>query len=59
MPRSVQNHSEQLRSEAEMLAEEIRKLRESSPWEALIPFSIGAGFAFVLLVAGMLIMRSL
>ncbi|MFV3292095.1 hypothetical protein ACNFBR_25630 [Pseudomonas sp. NY11955] len=59
MPQPAQNHSEQLHSEAEMLAEEIRKLRESSPWEALVPFSIGAGFALVLLVAGMLIVRSL
>ncbi|AJQ45911.1 hypothetical protein N805_01095 [Pseudomonas putida S13.1.2] len=59
MPRPAQNPSEQLHSEAEMLAEEIRKLRESSPWEALIPLSIGAGFALVLLIAGMLIVRSL
>ena len=59
MPRSAHNPSEQLHSEAEMLADEIRKLRESSPWEALIPFSIGAGFALALLIAGTLIMRAL
>ena len=41
------------------LDEELRKLRASSPWEALIPFSIGAGFALVLLIASMLIVRSL
>ncbi|MNE40910.1 hypothetical protein D3C80_1349570 [compost metagenome] len=59
MRRATQAPTENIQSEAEMLADEIRKLRESSPWEALIPFSIGAGFALVLLIAGMLIMRSL
>ncbi|WP_085625450.1 MULTISPECIES: hypothetical protein [unclassified Pseudomonas] len=59
MRRATQAPTENIQSEAEMLADEIRRLRESSPWEALIPFSIGAGFALVLLIAGVLIMRSL
>lgn len=59
MPRPIQDHTEHLQSEADVLAEELRKLRASSPWEALIPFSIGAGFALVLLIAGMLVVRSL
>ncbi|KIY38021.1 hypothetical protein TZ03_24880 [Pseudomonas sp. 10-1B] len=59
MPRAIQGRNEHLKSEAELLDEELRKLRAFSPWEALIPFSIGAGFALVLLIAGMLIVRSL
>jgi hypothetical protein len=59
MPRSTQDRVEQSHREVEALAEEIRKARAFSPWSALLPFSLGAGFALALLLAGLLILRLL
>ena len=53
------SHAENARSEAEAFAEEMRKLRTSSPWTGVLLFYLGAISTGVLLVAGMLIVRAL
>jgi hypothetical protein len=59
MARPIQEILEQSRREVEELAEDIRKARAYSPWSALLPFSLGAGFALVLIIAGFLTLRLL
>lgn len=59
MHRAAQDHTRIALNEAEAFAEEMRNLRASSPWTGVLLFYIGAISTGVLLLAGMLIMRSL
>ncbi|ELF6207312.1 TPA: hypothetical protein ACNV18_001137 [Pseudomonas putida] len=59
MHRAAQDHTRTALNEAEAFAEEMRNLRASSPWTGVLLFYIGAISTGLLLLAGMLIMRSL
>ncbi|WJD61144.1 hypothetical protein [Pseudomonas kurunegalensis] len=59
MHRATQDHTRSALTEAEAFAEEMRNLRASSPWTGVILFYLGAISTGVLLIAGMLIVRSL
>ncbi|EGB98202.1 MULTISPECIES: hypothetical protein [Pseudomonas] len=53
------SHTENARSEAEAFAEEMRKLRTSSPWTGVLLFYLGALSTALMLIAGIFILRSL
>ncbi|WP_426811110.1 hypothetical protein ABOC32_11655 [Pseudomonas sp. WOUb67] len=57
MRRTTQAPSENMQSEAEILDEELRKLRASSPWTGVLLFYLGAASTAVMLIAGILIAR--
>ncbi|MEN5037456.1 hypothetical protein [Pseudomonas sp. TWI929] len=57
MRRATQAPTQNLQSEAEMLDEELRKLRTSSPWTGVLLFYLGAASAAIMLIAGILIAR--
>ncbi len=59
MRRTLQAPSRNMQSEAEILDEELRNLRASSPWTGVMLFYLGAVSTGVLLIAGMLIVRAL
>jgi len=59
MHRAAQDRTRPALNEAEAFAEEMRNLRASSPWTGVLLFYIGAISTGVLLLAGMLILRSL
>ncbi|HDS0918149.1 hypothetical protein D3C76_1064040 [compost metagenome] len=59
MHRAAQDHTRRALNEAEAFAEEMRNLRASSPWTGVLLFYIGAVSTGILLLAGMLILRSL
>lgn len=56
---TTRDHAETAQNEAEAFAEEMRKLRASSPWTGVLLFYLGAVSTAVMLIAGMLIVRSL
>ncbi|MFF5865958.1 hypothetical protein [Pseudomonas sp. NPDC012596] len=45
--------------ELEALDEDLRKARMSSPWQVLIPFTLGMGLGLAGLVAVILVMKML
>ncbi|MFJ4066788.1 hypothetical protein ACIPW4_16045 [Pseudomonas sp. NPDC089996] len=59
MRRSIEEIREQFHLDLEELEEEMRKIRNESPYQALVPLGLGAGFTLVLIVVGTLIMRHL
>jgi hypothetical protein len=59
MRRSIQEIREQFHLDLEELEEEMRKIRNESPWKALVPLGLRAGITLVLIVVGTLIMRHL
>ncbi len=59
MRRSIQEIREEIYLEIEALQEDMRKARNASPWEVLIPLGMGAGFSLIVIVVGTWIMRQL
>ena len=59
MRRSIQEIREEMYLEIEALQEDMRKARNASPWEVLIPFGMGAGLSLIVIVVGTWIMRQL
>ncbi|HDS1748643.1 MULTISPECIES: hypothetical protein [Pseudomonas] len=59
MHHAAQDHNRRSLNEAEAFAEEMRNLRASSPWTGVLLFYLGAISTGVLLIAGMLVLRSL
>jgi len=45
--------------ELEALDEDLRKARMTSPWQVLIPFTLGMGLGLIGLVTAVLVMKSL
>ncbi|CAI3807474.1 hypothetical protein GLGCALEP_04680 [Pseudomonas sp. MM221] len=57
MRRTTQAPSKNIQSEAEILDEELRKLRAYSPWMDVLLFCIGAVSTVGMLIAGIFIAR--
>ena len=57
MRRATQAPSENMKSEAEILDEELRKLRAYSPWTDVLLFCLGAVSTLGMLIAGIFIAR--
>ncbi|WP_043197265.1 hypothetical protein [Pseudomonas putida] len=57
MRRTTQVPAENMKSEAEILDEELRKLRAYSPWMDVLLFCIGAVSTVGMLFAGIFIAR--
>ncbi|MGF6395535.1 hypothetical protein [Pseudomonas plecoglossicida] len=54
-----ENSAIRFQRELEALDEDLRKSRMTSPWQVLIPFTLGMGLGLVGLVAAILIMKLL
>lgn len=59
MHRSIQEIREQFHHDLEAMEEDMRRARNESIWQEVLPFCLGAGFTLTLIVVGTLIMRHL
>jgi hypothetical protein len=59
MRRSIQEIREQFHLDLEAREEDMRKARNESLWQALLPFCLGAVFLLIVIVVGTWIMRQL